>query len=184
MEKNISRETAIAVTVVIVLFSLVNTNLSGSVMGQPIQSFTPSGYQSYYVLGESETIIEEAVDIAMGFDTGLAEPYSVFSMVAYQNSSRIYVDQRGNGYSFNSSDFTGADAVFELDKGGVLILDNWASPYYEIAPSGRGSLLSGSLGPVDGGDYFFVTGGPVNVFRGATDKVFRESCFCFSLSYD
>ena len=164
-----SRVTAVAVTAIL-LSLLVRINMIGCASAQPIQLFTPSGYQSYYVLGNSSMIIREAVDVAMEFDPEDAQPYSVFSIVAYQNKSRIYVDQRGNGYTFNSSDFTGADAVFELDKGGVLILDNWASPYYEITPSDRGSLLSGSLGPVDGGDYFYIAGGPVNVFRGATDR--------------
>lgn len=169
MEKPFSKVTTIAVTVILFL-QLVGMDLIGCSSALPIQLFTPSGYQSYYVLGNSSMIIREAVDVAVAFDPDDAQPYSVFSIVAYQNQSRIYVDQRGNGYSFNSSDFTGADAVFELDKGGVLILDNWASPYYEITPADRGTLVSGSLGPVDGGDYFFIAGGPVNVFRGATDR--------------
>ncbi|MFH2110657.1 MAG: hypothetical protein ABIJ47_05280, partial [Candidatus Bathyarchaeota archaeon] len=137
----------------------------------------PSGYQSFYVLGESTKIIKNAVDVACNFNPATAQPYSVFSLVSYQNRSRIYIDLRGNGYSFNKMDFTGADAVFELDKGGVLTMDNWAPPYYTIIPPGRGSLLMGNLtGPgntitgVDGGDYIFVAGGPINVFRGATDK--------------
>ena len=170
MEKPFSKVTTATVTVILLFTQLVGTDLIGCSSAQPIQLFTPSGYQSYYVLGNSSMIIREAVDVAMAFDPDDAQPYSVFSIVAYQNKSHIYVDQRGNGYSFNSSDFTGADAVFELDKGGVLILDNWASSYYEITPAGRGSLVSGSLEPVDGGDYFFIAGGPVNVFRGATDR--------------
>jgi len=127
MEKPFSKVTTIAVTVILFL-QLVGMDLIGCSSALPIQLFTPSGYQSYYVLGNSSMIIREAVDVAVAFDPDDAQPYSVFSIVAYQNQSRIYVDQRGNGYSFNSSDFTGADAVFELDKGGVLILDNWASP--------------------------------------------------------
>jgi len=137
----------------------------------------PSGYQSFYVLGDSTKIIKNAVDVACNFNPATAQPYSVFSLVAYQNKSRIYIDLRGNGYAFNKMGFTGADAVFELDKGGVLTLDNWAPPYYTIIPPTRGTLLNGNLtGPgntitgVDGGDYFFVAGGPLNVFRGATDR--------------
>ena len=140
------------------------------VKADPAQPFIPAGYQSYYVLGNSTLIINHAVDIATGNNPTTSQPYSVFSLVSYQNRSRIYVDQKSNGYTFHPSNFSGADAVFELDKGGVLILDNWASPYYSIEPPGWGSLISGSLGPVDGGDYFHVAGGPVNVFRGATDR--------------
>ena len=107
-----------------------------------VKTFTPAGYQSYYVLGNSSCIIKEAVDAATGFNPVTAQPYSVFSLVSYQNISKIYVDQKSNGYSFNPEDFTGADAVFQLDKGGVLVLDNWQVPYYEITPVGGGALLS------------------------------------------
>ena len=133
-------------------------------------TITPAGYQSYYVLGNSSCIIHEAVDIAAGFDNNTALPYSVFSLASYQNKSKIYVDQKANGHTFNPDDFTGADAVFELEKVGVLTLDNWLAPYYTITPLGSGTLLERSLLPVDGGDYFYITGGPVNVFRGATDR--------------
>ncbi|NQT07502.1 hypothetical protein HQ586_00345, partial [Candidatus Bathyarchaeota archaeon] len=135
--------TTVAVTVILLFLQILGTGLIGFSSALPIRLFTPSGYQSYYVLGNSSMIIKEAVNVAMEFDPDDAQPYSVFSIVSYQNKSRIYVDQRGNGYSFNSSNFTGADAVFELDMGGVLILDNWASPYYEITPAGRSSLVSG-----------------------------------------
>jgi len=142
---------------------------------QPAEANVPSGYQSFYVLGNSTKIILEAVDPAVGLPTSGANPYSVFSVVSYQNDTRIYVDQRGNGYSFQKTDFTGADAVFRLDKGGVITFDNWASPYYTVTPPGSGALLSGSLNNpgavgVDGGDCFFVAGGPLSVFRGATDR--------------
>ena len=130
----------------------------------------PAGYQSYYVLGDSTKIVKQAIDIATDFPPATAQPYSVFSLVSYQDRARIYIDQKANGYTFNPADFTGADAVFELDKGGVLTLDNWVAPYYSIVPVGKGSLLSGALGKVDGGDYVFVAGGPVNVVRGVTDR--------------
>ncbi len=146
-----------------------------SVQIQPVEASIPSGYQSFYVLGDSTKIILEAVDPAVGLPTSGAKPYSVFSVVSYLDDTRIYVDQRGNGYSFQKSDFTGADAVFRLDKGGVITFDNWASPYYTITPPGSGALLSGSLNNppalgIDGGDYFFVAGGPLSVFRGASDR--------------
>ena len=142
---------------------------------QTAEASIPSGYQSFYVLGNSTKIILEAVDPAVGLPTTGANPYSVFSLVSYQNDTRIYVDQRGNGYSFQKTDFTGADAVFTLDKGGVITFDNWASPYYTVTPPGSGVLLTGSLNNpgavgVDGGDHFFVAGGPLSVFRGATDR--------------
>lgn len=146
-----------------------------SVKIQPAEASIPSGYQSFYVLGDSTKIILEAVDPAVGLPISGANPYSVFSVVSYLDDTRIYVDQRGNGYSFQKSDFTGADAVFRLDKGGVITFDNWASPYYTITPPGSGALLSGSLNNpgavgIDGGDYFFVAEGPLSVFRGATDR--------------
>lgn len=140
-------------------------------------SFVPAGYQSFYVLGNSTKIITEAVDIALNLNPDTAQPYSVFSLVAYQNKSRIYIDIKDNGYTFNPVDFTGADAVFELERGGVLTLDNWQPPYYSITPAAKGTLIKGNLtGPadawqgIDGGDFFFIAGGPVNVFRGATDR--------------
>lgn len=132
--------------------------------------FVPAGYQSYHVLGDSIKIVKQAIDIATKFPPATAQPYSVFSIVSYQDKARIYIDQKANSYTFNPADFTGVDAVFELDKGGVLTLDNWAAPYYSIVPVGKGSLLSGALGKVDGGDYIFVAGGPVNVVRGVTDR--------------
>jgi len=153
----------------------VSVLMIASVNIQPVEASIPSGYQSFYVLGDSTKIILEAVDPAVGLPISGANPYSVFSVVSYLDDTRIYVDQRGNGYSFQKSDFTGADAVFRLDKGGVITFDNWASPYYTITPPGSGALLSGSLNNppavgIDGGDYFFVAGGPLSVFRGATDR--------------
>ena len=116
---------------------------------QTAEASIPSGYQSFYVLGNSTKIILEAVDPAVGLPTTGANPYSVFSLVSYQNDTRIYVDQRGNGYSFQKTDFTGADAVFTLDKGGVITFDNWASPYYTVTPPDSGVLLTGSLNNPD-----------------------------------
>ena len=140
-----------------------------SVNIQPVEA-VPAGVQSFYVLGDSEKIIKEAVDLALNLPIEEANPYSVFSVVAYQSQTKIYVDQRGNGYSFQKSDFTGADAVFILNKGGVITFDNWASPYFTII--GSGAIFSGSLSSpgIDGGDYFFAAGGPLSVFRGASDR--------------
>jgi len=136
----------------------------------------PSGYQSFYVLGNSTMIVLEAVDEAFGLDTSEAEPSSIFSIVSYQDDTTIYIDQKGNGYSFDKTTFTNADAVFTLDKGGVITFNNLAAPYYNIIPPGRGALVSGTLNNpgenrvgIDGGDYFFVAGGPLTVFRGVTD---------------
>lgn len=136
----------------------------------------PSGYQSFYVLGNSTMIVYEAVDEAFGLDTEDAVPSSIFSVVSYQDGTTIYIDQKGNGYGFNQLTFAGADAVFQLDKGGVITFDNQATPYYSITPPGSGSLISGTLDNpgenregIDGGDYFFVAGGPLTVFRGVTD---------------
>ena len=129
----------------------------------------PSGYQSFYVLGESTMIVTEAVDEAFGLSTTTAIPSSIFSVVSYQDGTTIYIDQKSNGYGFNQATFAGADAVFQLDKGGVITFDNQAAPFYSITPPGSGQLLSGSLTGVDGGDYFFVAGGPLTVFRGVTD---------------
>ncbi len=140
------------------------------------ESTIPSGYQSFYVLGNSTMIVHEAVDEAFGLDTNTAVPSSIFSIVSYQDGTKVYVDQKGNGYGFNKLTFTGADAVFQLDKGGVITFDNQAPPYYNIIPPGSGVLVSGTLNNpgenrigVDGGDYFFVAGGPLTVFRGVTD---------------
>ncbi len=144
----------------------------------PIQAANtiPSGYQSFYVLGNSTMIVMEAVDEAFGLDTGGAIPSSIFSVVSYQDGTTIYIDQKGNGYGFNEFNFTGADAIFQLDKGGVITFDNQAPPYYNIIPPGSGILVSGTLNNpgenrmgIDGGDYFFVAGGPLTVFRGVTD---------------
>ena len=135
------------------------------------QPSIPAGYQSFYVLGNSTIIVEEAVDEAFGVSTDLAVPISIFSVVSSQDKTRIYVDQKNNGYTFNPSNFTGADAVFELDRGGVITFNNTKAPYYVIVPTGSGQLLSGGLTApgIDGGDYFFVAGGPLSVFRGVTD---------------
>jgi len=139
-------------------------------------SAIPSGYQSFYVLGNSSMIVMEAVDEAFGLGTEDAEPSSIFSVVSYQDGTTIYIDQKGNGYGFNQLTFTGADAVFQLDKGGVITFDNQATPFYSITPPGSGTLVSGTLDNpgenrigIDGGDYFFVAGGPLTVFRGVTD---------------
>ncbi len=111
------------------------------------------------------------MDPATGFNNATAQPWSLFSIVSYLDKATIYVDQRYNGYSFDTSDFTGADAVFEIDMGAVLTMTNWGSPpYYTITPSGSGHIISGNLGKVDGGDFFFIAGGPVNVIRGVTDR--------------
>jgi len=144
--------------------------LIASVNIQPVEA-PPSGYQSFYVLGDSEKIIKEAVDLALNLPIEEANPYSIFSVVSYQDETTIYVDQKVGGYTFQKSTFTGADAVFRLDQGGVITFDNWASPYYTI--TGSGALLSGSLIPaagIDGGDYFFAAGGALGVFRGASDR--------------
>jgi uncharacterized repeat protein (TIGR01451 family) len=134
------------------------------------RALIPSGYQSYYVLGDSTEIVKKAMDPATGFSNATAQPWSLFSIVSYLDTAMIYVDQKYNGYTFNPSDFTGADAVFEIGKGSVLTMTNWVAPYYQIEPAGSGSLISGSLQKVDGGDYFFTAGGPVNVIRGVTDR--------------
>ncbi|MFW6108943.1 MAG: SdrD B-like domain-containing protein, partial [archaeon] len=140
------------------------------------ESTIPSGYQSFYVLGNSTMIVHEAVDEAFGLDTETAVPSSIFSLVSYQDDTTIYIDQKGNGYGFNQLTFTGADAVFQLDKGGVITFNKDTPPYYNIIPPGSGTLVSGTLNNpgenrtgIDGGDYFFVAGGPLTVFRGVTD---------------
>ena len=169
MKKNSHfKKTQIAATLILIA-SMVLTSLSPQlgVSGVP---FVPAGYQLYYVLGDSTKIVKQAIDIATAFPPATAQPYSVVSLVSYQDRARVYIDQKANGYTFNPADFTGADAVFELDKGGVLTLDNWAAPYYSIVPVGEGSLLSGALGKVDGGDYIYIAGGPVNMVRGVTDR--------------
>ena len=55
----------------------------------PIQAANtiPSGYQSFYVLGNSIMIVMEAVDEAFGLDTSEALPFSIFSVVSYQDST-------------------------------------------------------------------------------------------------
>lgn len=151
------------ITALIVIFTS-----TGMALAQPS---IPAGYQSFYVLGNSTVIVEEAVDEAFGFDTDEAIPVSIFSVVSSQDKTRIYVDQKSNGYTFNPSNFTGADAVFELDRGGVITFNNTKAPYYVNVPGGSGQLLSGAISApgIDGGDYFFVAGGPLSVFRGVTD---------------
>ena len=146
--------------------------LIASAVTPPIgRAFIPSGYQSYYVLGDSESIVKKAMDPATGYNNATSQPWSLFSIVSYLDMATIYVDQRKNGYGFDTSDFSGADAVFEMDMGAVLTMTNWGSPpYYTITPPGSGHLVSGSLDKVDGGDFFFVVGGPVNVIRGVTDR--------------
>jgi uncharacterized repeat protein (TIGR01451 family) len=135
------------------------------------RAFIPSGYQSYYVLGDSESIVKKAMDPATGYNNATSQPWSLFSIVSYLDMATIYVDQRQNGYGFDTSDFSGADAIFEIDMGAVLTMTNWGSPpYYTITPPGSGHLVSGSLDKVDGGDFFFIAGGPVNVIRGVTDR--------------
>lgn len=153
--------------VFIALLILVFTT-TRTVLAQPS---IPAGYQSFYVLGNCSMIVEEAVDEAFGYDPDEAIPVSIFSVVSSQDKTRIYVDQKSNGYTFNPADFTGADAVIELDRGGVITFNNTQAPYYEIVPVGSGQNISGTiLAPgIDGGDYFFVAGGPLSVFRGVTD---------------
>jgi hypothetical protein len=51
-----------------------------SVQTQPVEASIPSGYQSFYVLGDSTKIILEAVDPAVGLPISGANPYSVFSV--------------------------------------------------------------------------------------------------------
>ena len=55
-----SRVTAVAVTAIL-LSLLVRINMIGCASAQPIQLFTPSGYQSYYVLGNSSMIMGDRV---------------------------------------------------------------------------------------------------------------------------
>jgi uncharacterized repeat protein (TIGR01451 family) len=136
----------------------------------PTRAATPAGYQTYYVLGDSAEIVNRAMDPATGFNNATSQPWSLFSIVSYLDTAIIYVDQKYNGYTFNPSDFTGADAIFSIGKGAVLTMTNESPPYYQITPPGSGNLLSGSLQAVDGGDYFFTAGGPVNVIRGVTDR--------------
>ncbi|MFA5869285.1 MAG: hypothetical protein WC941_06240 [Candidatus Bathyarchaeia archaeon] len=125
------------------------------------RAFIPTGYQSYYVLGDSDSIVKKAMDSATGYNNATAQPWSLFSLVSYIDMATIYVDQRQNGYGFDPSDFSGADAVFEIDKGAVLTMTNWGSPpYYTITPPGSGHIVSGTLEKVDGGDFFFIAGGP------------------------
>ncbi len=135
------------------------------------QPSIPSGYQSFHVLGNSTIIVEEAVEKAFGVETAEAVPISIFSVVSSQDKTRIYVDQKNNGHTFTSADFSGADAVFELDRGGLITFNNTVAPHYVIVPGGSGQLVSGSISApgIDGGDYFFVAGGPLSVFRGVTD---------------
>ncbi len=121
--------------------------LIASAAAPPIgRAFIPSGYQSYYVLGDSDSIVRRAMDPATGYNNATAQPWSLFSIVSYLDMATIYVDQRQNGYGFDTSDFSGADAVFEMDMGAVLTMTNWGSPpYYTITPPGSGHLVSGSL---------------------------------------
>jgi len=163
LEDRIRREAILVTGIMLVLLATAMTPPAG-------RALIPSGYQSYYVLGDSTEIVKKAMDPATGFSNATAQPWSLFSVVSYLDTAMIYVDQKYNGYTFDPSDFTGADAVFEIGKGSVLTMTNWASPYYEITPTGSGSLISGSLQKVDGGDYFFTAGGPVNVIRGVTDR--------------
>jgi hypothetical protein len=53
------------------------------------QTSIPSGYQSFYVLGNSTMIVEEAVDEAFGVETDVAVPISIFSVVSSQDKTRI-----------------------------------------------------------------------------------------------
>lgn len=85
------------------------------------------------------------MDEAFGVETDEAVPISIFSVVSSQDKTRIYVDQKHNGYTFNPSNFTGADAVFELDRGGVITFNNTVAPYYVIVPPGSGHLVSGAI---------------------------------------
>jgi hypothetical protein len=112
------------------------------------QPSIPSGYQSFYVLGNSSIIVEEAVDEAFDVETDEAVSISIFSVVSSQDKTRIYVDQKHNGYTFTSADFSGADAVFELDRGGVITFNNTVAPYYVIVPPGSGQLVSGGITPL------------------------------------
>jgi len=151
----------------LLLVSMIFTTVGSVSAADPFQ---PAGYQSYYVLGDTSMVVQEVFDEALNLDPGTSQPYGVFSLASSQNASMVYIDQKHNGYTFNPETFTGADAVFILDKGAVLTMDNWASPYWSISPGSMGHLVSGSLGPVDGGDYVFTVGGPVNVVRGITDR--------------
>jgi uncharacterized repeat protein (TIGR01451 family) len=152
------------------LLAFISIILPSAGLASAQEPFQPAGYQSYYVLGDSRMVVTEAFDAALELDPSLAMPYGVFSIASSQDASLVYVDQKHNGYTFDPNTFTGYDAVFMLDKGAVLTLDNWAYPYWGITPGGMGHLVNGSLSPVDGGDYVFAAGGPVNVVRGISDR--------------
>lgn len=152
----------------LIVLSLVLPSLLGGI--PHAQAYQPAGYQEFYVLGNSSLVVREFIDASLNFNPSTAQPYGVFSIVSSQNETRVYIDQKYNGYTFDVSSFSGYDAVFELKKGAVLTFDNWAPPYYTITPSGGGSLISGTLQPVDGGDYVVVAGGPMQAVRGFTDR--------------
>ena len=55
------------------------------------RAFIPSGYQSYYVLGDSESIVKKAMDPATGYNNATAQPWSLFSIVSYLDMATVYV---------------------------------------------------------------------------------------------
>ncbi len=61
MERPFSKGTTVAVTVFLLFLQIICMDLIGCSSAQPIELFQPSGYQSYFVLGNNSLMIMEWV---------------------------------------------------------------------------------------------------------------------------
>ena len=145
------------------------------------------GFQEYYIPGTQEQMFDTFNHILVNTDSSTcverggkscSEPWEVadsdyievrVSVVAYADSSSVYVDHAIDGYDFDINDPDTADEIFNLDKGQTLVFDQFSSEGRPAGYSGANEYA------VVGGDRIYTAGGPVFVIRAGWPTDIRNS---------
>jgi hypothetical protein len=114
-----------------------------SYQAQPVFAQNGVGYAEYYVLGDEADIFAALAAVPNSGAAGTIN--SRLSIVTSADGVNVYLDEHENGYGFDPSDPSTADASWlALIEGAVLTLDE---------------------DEADGGDRLYITGAPVSVVR-------------------
>jgi len=105
---------------------------------QPVSASHVAGYSEYYILGDEDDIFAALDAIPNSGAAGSIN--SRVSLVVIADGANVYLDDDLDGYDFDPSDPSTADASW-------LALN-------------RGDVLTFSEDQVDGGDRLYITGAP------------------------
>ncbi len=141
----------------------------------PAQSGGSSGggFQEYYIPGTQEQLFLTFNHILSNTDASCVwrgnkacdDPWTPsdsqyievrVSVVAYADSSSVYIDHASDGYDFDFNNPATADETFLVQKGQTLVFDQIGTL--------NGGIYDNAY-PVVGGDRIFTAGGPVFVIR-------------------